>query len=34
MEEFAEHFYSFDYSGNLHSTNYTNNSDDEKDNDY
>ena len=31
MEEFVN-FSSFEYSGNLHSTNNTNNSDDEKDN--
>ena len=34
MEEFMENFYSFEYSGNLHSTDETNDSDDEEDNDY
>ena len=29
-----ENFYSFEYSGNLHSTDDTNDSDDEEDNDY
>ena len=34
MEEFAENFYSFECSGNLHSKDDTNHSDDEEDNDY
>ena len=34
MDEFVDNSYSFEYSGNLHSTDDTNDSDDEEDNDY
>lgn len=33
-EEFLENFYSFEFSGNLHSTDDSNDSDDKEDNDY
>ena len=33
-EELLENFYSFEYIGNLHSTDDTNDSDDEENNDY
>ena len=33
LEEFVENFFSFDDSGNLHSINYTNDSDGDEDND-
>ena len=33
-EEFLENFYSFEFSGNLHSTDDGNHSDDKEDNDY
>ena len=34
MEEFVENFYSFEYYGNLHSTDDTNDNDDEEYNDH
>ena len=34
VEEFVENVYSFEYSGNLHSKDDANDSDDEEDNDY
>ena len=34
MEEFAENLYSFEYSGTLHSTDDTNDNDDEEDKNY